>query len=239
MSDRLSRKEIKQGDAFTAGVGTAIEYVESNHRLIAAIFGGALVLGLFVAAVVMWLERRDVKINELLGRAIQVAEAPIDAANPKPDDQAAPSFASVEARRATAKALLTELADYGSDTADLAAIYLAQIALEEGDAARARELWTEFLEEHRGELPAAGVELSLLALDRSEGKGEEVIERLRESIGKPGNQLPDDVLLWELAVTLEQLGRDGEARETYQRLVDENPDSSYVNRARQKLVGQS
>lgn len=237
MSDRLSRKDIKQPDAFTEGVGTAIEYVESNHRLIATIFAGALVLGLFVVGVIMWLDRSERLANEQLAAAIRIADGAIDAISPKPDDPARPSFASEAARRAAAKVAFEKLSGMGGDTAATASLYLAQIAMEEGDGAKARKLWQDYLEDHGNALPAAGVELSLLALDRADGKGEEVATRLRDAVGKVGNRLPDDVLLFQLATTLDALGKAEDARQAYQRLVDEFPQSNFVNQARQALIG--
>jgi tetratricopeptide (TPR) repeat protein len=237
MSDRLSRKDIKQPDAFTEGVGTAIEYVESNHRLIATIFGVALALGLFVVGVITWLERSERKANEQLAAAIRIADAEIDAISPKPDDPARPTFASEAARRAAAKVAFEKLAGMGGDASSTAHLYLAQYAMEDGDAAKARQLWQDYLDDHGDALPAAGVELSLIALDRADGKGEELAARLREAIGKAGNRLPDDVLLFQLATTLDALGKGEEARQAYQRLIDEFPQSNYTNQARQAIIG--
>jgi hypothetical protein len=46
--------------------------------------------------------------------------------------------------------------------------------------------------------------------------------------------LPQDVAVYELAVTLEALGREEEASQQYQRLVDEFAQSPYAMAARQK-----
>jgi hypothetical protein len=48
--------------------------------------------------------------------------------------------------------------------------------------------------------------------------------------------LPQDVILGELAATQAQLGRKQEAIQSYQRIVDEFPQSPYARDARQKIA---
>jgi|CXWL01.1.fsa_nt_gi TolA-binding protein len=234
MTDHLTRKDLKQQDAFTEGVGSAVEYVHGHQRLIAMVFAGALGLGLVVAGALAWMGRQDRQANELLARAIRVFDAPIVATGAKPDDATAPSFKDEAARRAAAKPLFTELAGFGTaDAGEVAPLYLAQIAMQEGDTATARKLWQEFLDSHPGHLAAAGVQLTLLDLDRAEGKSEEVATKLRDMVGKPGKALPDDVILYQLATTLDGLGKKEDARQVWQRILDEFPESTYAGQARQ------
>ena len=49
--------------------------------------------------------------------------------------------------------------------------------------------------------------------------------------------LPLDVTLYELATTLEQMGREEDATIYYQRLVDEFGESPYAQAARSKVGG--
>jgi len=77
--------------------------------------------------------------------------------------------------------------------------------------------------------------VSLLGLDRSAGKGQQVVDKLRADLEKEDKPLPEDVLLFELGTTLEQLGRRDEARTAYQRIADEYPDSPFAAKAQTKL----
>ncbi len=148
------------------------------------------------------------------------------------------SFASEAERRVAARAALEAVREsYGSTASGrLASVYLGQIAADEGDTATARELWTGYLETSGGD-HALGVslQLNLYSLDRAEGRGEEVAAELRGAVATETSNLPKDVLLFELASTLEQLGDEEGARETFRRIVDEYPDSGYAIRARQQL----
>ena len=148
------------------------------------------------------------------------------------------SFASEAERRVAARAALEAVREsYGSTASGrLASVYLGQIAADEGDAATARELWTGYLETNGGDHAlAVSLQLNLYSLDRAEGRGEELAAELRGAVATETSNLPKDVLLFELASTLEQLGDEEGARETFRRILDEYPDSGYAIRARQQL----
>ena len=148
------------------------------------------------------------------------------------------SFASEAERQAEARVALEAVQEsYGSTASGrLASVYLGQIAAAEGDTATARELWTEYLETNGGDHAlAVSLQLNLYSLDRAEGRGEQLAAELRGAVATETSALPKDALLFELAATLEQLGDEEGARETFQRIVDEYPDSGYAIRARQQL----
>jgi len=104
-----------------------------------------------------------------------------------------------------------------------------------GNAARARELW-ETVAGSGDDALRATVELSLISLDRQEGRLEELAQRLESRVEAGGGSLPPDALLFELANTLEALGRDDEAREMLQRLIDDHPGSPYGMKAQRRLL---
>lgn len=148
------------------------------------------------------------------------------------------SFASEAERRSAARMELEAVREsFGSTSSGrLASVYLGQIAAAEGDTAKARELWTHYLEAAgRDHAMAIGVQLNLYSLDRAEGRGEELAATLRGAVATESSPLPKDALLFELAATLAQLGDEEGARETFQRVVNEFPDSGYAIRARQQL----
>jgi predicted Zn-dependent protease len=59
-----------------------------------------------------------------------------------------------------------------------------------------------------------------------------VIKALLEG---PEMDLPQDVLLYQLALTQQELGLEPESRQTLQRLVDEHPQSAYAAEAQSEL----
>ncbi|MGH9361623.1 MAG: tetratricopeptide repeat protein [Thermoanaerobaculia bacterium] len=236
----LTRKEMKKNELATA-VRTTVDYAEHHAR--------GLLLGLVALAaaalvglgVWFWLGQRSEAANEALGEAMELYAAPIDPATPKPNDPEAPSFGTEAARRARAKTAFAEVRDDHpwSDAADVAGLFLADIAAAEGRLDEARRLWEDFLDEHEGHVLAGETRLNLIALDRGQGKGNEVVTELRVLLEDPEPPLPQDVLLYELAVTLEQLGRTQEATQSYQRILDEYPRSPYRQLAQQKVGSQA
>ena len=101
--------------------------------------------------------------------------------------------------------------DYrGSGAAWAAHGHLAELEAVNGRFAEARTLWVALVEGGPGEL-AADAEMNLIYLDREEGRLEELAGRLESLVESGESHLPEDVLLFELAQTLEQLGRHDEA----------------------------
>ncbi|HEX5718503.1 MAG TPA: tetratricopeptide repeat protein [Thermoanaerobaculia bacterium] len=236
MNQRLTRQDMKRNELSTA-LGKGYDYAESHGRTILIAAGSLLALALLAGLFYMYRNSQAEKANTALARAIEIYQAPIDPAAPKPDDPLSPTFADEAARLARSKALFQELYDkYGSTVAgDIASVYLAQIAMAENQPERARELWNDFLDEHGDHLLAGETRVNLIRLDRNQGKGEEVAQTLTAMLDEAEPPLPMDVILNELAATQEQLGKKQEAVQSYQRIVDEFPQSPYAREASQKL----
>ena len=236
MNQRLTRQDMKRNELSTA-LGKGYEYAESHGRTILIAAGAVLALALLAGLFYMYRNSQADKANTALAKAIEIYQAPIDPAAPKPDDPVSPTFADEAARQAKAKVLFQELYDeHGSTVAgDVASVYLAQIAMAENQPERARELWDGFLDEHGDHLLAGQTRLNLLRLDRSQGKGEEVAQTLTAMLDETEPPLPMDVVLSELAATQEQLGKKQEAIQSYQRILDEFPQSPYARDARERI----
>lgn len=235
MSERLSRKEIKQKDQFVSAVEGGLDYGRSHLRTIGIAAAAIVGIAIVIVSVVLWGRHREVQANEALDRAVEAYRAPVSA-----DAAAVPeaardelTFDSEQARRQRAKELFEEVLDDhgGSAQAELATLYLADLAVEEGNLERAEELWREFLDEHDGDLLSVQVRLNLLALRRDSGDQAGVAEELQAMLEDEETPLPEDVILFELAQTLEDLSRDDEALTYYQRIVDEYPSSRYLQQA--------
>lgn len=242
MSDRLTRKEMKRQDTFQVAMGRGLEMVQTYRRQIILL---AVVLVVLVLAVVGWyfyLGSVEDDAQVALAEAMKVQGAAIvEGAEAPPGDQpqqGAPTFPTAEARQARAKELFQKVVDdYGSsEAADVARVYLGEMAANAGDTDKAIELWKGFLDEHPDSVLAAEVRLNLYAVERSAGRGEEVATELQAMLQEEDAPLPQDVAVYELAVTLESLGRDEEAKQQYQRLIDEFSQSPYAQVARQKVA---
>lgn len=237
MSQRLTRKEIKR-DQFRETMAQALDFAGSHVRNIVLIAGGIVVLALVGVGVYMWLESRAAQADEALNGAIRTYQALIDEDDPAPEDPRVPRFASEEARRAAARERFLEVQDRygGTDAGHLASVYLGKIALDEGDPEAAKSHWESFVEEGGDTVLVTEAYLNLIALDRQQGRAEEVAGRLEAMLRSPETKIPTDALLFELASTYEELGREQDALDTYQRLVEEFASSQYSEEARQRLA---
>lgn len=232
MSERLSAKQIKQDireDEVQSFLITAIERFQDNPSLYVGVLVGILALGVGITGAFAFMDSRALAAQNQLSTAMKIFEAPIVEADAKPDDEREPSFASAEARSAKASAALSEV---GGNVADVADLYEARLAINGGDTATARDIWEKFLRNNGDHVLAVSVRLNLLALDRAEGKSEEVAGRLQQELDGTAKTLPEDVLLFELAKTRQALGEDEAAKDLYQRILDDYPTSTYSAEAR-------
>lgn len=238
MSTRLSPKKIKHDireDEFRSFIARAFDYCSENPDVVLKIVGGVLLLVLFITVGFSFMDGRQETANERLNEALEVYQAPILDEGATPDDEDDRSFASEADRNAMAKPMFEAVRDaFGAGTAgDVAALYLAQIDASEGNVDAARKVWERFVADHSDHVLALSVRLNLLRHDRANGQAEAVAETLESELASSSKNLPEDVILFELAETREQLGDKEAALELYQRLIDEHPQSPYVERARQ------
>jgi TolA-binding protein len=240
MSQRLSRKEIKR-DEFMESISGALEWVQDNVRTLVGIGLGLLVALIIVIAYLGFADRRAARADEALAAALRVYQAPIDAVAANPANTSEPTFADASARSLRAKELFAEVvADFGrSDAAQIARVYLGQIAADAGDLESARQQWQEAVSRGGEHALAVEVQVNLMALDRAQGRGDELVTRLRAMLSGTNATLPPDLLWYQLGVTLEELDRQGEANEAFQRLLDEYPQSAYAPAARERTGGTS
>lgn len=119
--------------------------------------------------------------------------------------------------------------DYrGSSAAWTAHGHLAALGVADGELDEARSLWQALAEDGPREL-AAKAEMNLIHLDREQGRFDELADRLEGLVESGESHLPEAVLLFELAETLERLGRREEARRI-KRFEEAVPDKPRVQR---------
>lgn len=248
MSDRLTRKEIKRDireDEIALFIHRVFEWVGDNARKL--VFGGiAIVVAAIVAVIASaLLSNQREAAADALAEALDTFRAPIEGEPPPPDDTVAvpdvEPYASEEERRAKAleqfEAVHGKLG--GGASRDVAGLFLADIAAESGEIDRAKALWETFANDHRGHMLGIAARLNLISLARQEGEGEALAAELRDELERGNPSLPEDILLFELARTLENLGRNEEARTYYQKIVDEHASSPYAADARTRAASQS
>lgn len=234
MSDKPGQPEQNE-DPFVAFMEKAMGWVRDNSSSLVMGAVGLAVLALVAVAANVYMSHRQGKAVEDLGYAFRVEGGVVDGEGSP--SILNPAFADQTTKDAEAlKSFETVQDKYSGTLSDVASLHVAEAAAKSGDFAKARSLWEAFLKEHPDHSFGAGVKLSLLRLDAQEGNHEAEITELRRILDEADPILPRDAVLYELASTLEGMDRKDEAVEEYQRLVDENPDSTYTYRAQQRLA---
>jgi tetratricopeptide (TPR) repeat protein len=232
----LTRQEMKR-DEVREWMVVAIDWVADHVKVLFAVVGALIGLGVLLALVFQFLSNRAARAQEELAEGIRIYSAPVDPVAPAPDDPRNPVFSSEEERAAKAAEIFERVhQSYGSTAAGrIAGAYLGDIAAHRGDLDDARERWLRFLNKDSDSALAAVVRLDLISLDRQAGRSEQLVTDMRAAIESGSWGVPADVLLWELGVTLDQLGRSEEASDAFQRLLDEHPTSAFASRARERV----
>lgn len=234
MSDRLKRKDIKH-DKFIEDVGLAYGFAGRHRKALTAAVIGIVVVVAGIWGFFIWQNAREDRAQARLAEAIAIFQAPVGDAAQLQTTQ--PVYASEEEKIAKATPILQEIVDdYGmTDAADVAKLYLARIAVSRGDIASARPALEELAREKSSPVISAGARIALLQLEMEESP-QEAIARLEKEVADQTSVVPKDAALSLLAQAYERVNDPAKARATYQRLVNEYPDSPYAIDAQNKLM---
>ena len=233
--DRATRHQIKH-DRFVDDVGSAYSYVQTHRRTaLWATVAGIALIALIVGFVVVQ-RGEESRAQQRLAEAISILDGPLE--SQAAPETPGPKYKSEEEKLNKARPIFEEVVAKHSrtDAADIASLYLARLAAEKGDVATARPKLEEFVREHPDHLLAAAAQRSIFEIRLSGGEGPQVIADLEKELAAEEKSLmPDDVILAMLADAYEQTGNPAKAREAYQRIVNEFPDSPYTIDAQRKL----
>lgn len=231
---RLSRQEMKR-DEVREFLSSTLLYLSENLKLVGIAVGGVVALFLVGLLIAGYLSARQEQASDLLAEALARREAPLASELPEGavgDDVYANETAR---RRAAREGLAAVLERYPrSDAARVARATLAKIAFQAGDLDEARQGWSSLVEDGSRDALRAEAELALVHLDRAAGEAARAEERLDAMLDSGTAALPKDVLLRELALIQQELGKTEESLATYRRLLAEHPDSPYANEARRR-----
>lgn len=226
---RITRRQLKRNE-LAETFGRTVDYV-SHHRRGAteAIAAGVAVL-LLAAGFLLFRGWRERSAGRELSEAIAILEAPL--ASDPAAATAARTFPTAAEREREASRYLDSAAKKGGTKAGRAArVILAARSEKPADAVN---VLTRVARDAELEV-AAAAEIDAARILAATGKATEAIDRLKRAIESPQSAAPRDVLLFVLAETYEKSGSAADARSTYQRIVNDYPNSPYRTAAREKL----
>ncbi len=239
MSDRLNRQQMKH-DRFVDEVGTAYVYANSHRRPLFLAIGALVLLGVLAYAFTAWRSGEEAKAQAKLAEAIAVMDSPVTegAESATPPQPNVVQYKSEDEKLGKAEPMFKQVvSEYsGSDAADVANLYLARIDGWRGKPVEARKKLESFIKDHPDHLLGASARLSLLEIRITAGEHAEVARELQGQLDKEDSYLPQDSILALLARSYEAAGDEAKARDTYQRIVNEFPDSPYMLDAQRKTL---
>ncbi|HEX6177649.1 MAG TPA: tetratricopeptide repeat protein [Thermoanaerobaculia bacterium] len=235
--DRQHRRELKH-DKFVDEVGVLTAKARANQRVLLAIGASAVALALIAYGIYFYRANRESQASALLATAIETFESPLVTEG---QNNPAAKFKTEAERTAAAETQFKEVqAKFGgTDSSDVAGLYIARISASRGDVATARTMLQQFVDDHPNHFLVGGARYSLYQMRIDNGEAAPVINDLNAEIAKADRGetpvLPVDSLLVLLANAYEVQGDETKSVATYRRLVTEFPESPFALEAQRRV----
>jgi TolA-binding protein len=233
---RLKENEVAQT------VARVKETFEIYQKPILAGVIGLLAIVIVAVGLTAWRSQTDTTSRALLAEASATEGAqiipPVPAEPGKPaPKQLAGSFPSEKARSEAALAKFMAIADaYPSAETGMAARYHAAALLTAlGRSGEAAQRYQEVIDRAGSSIYGQMARLGLADAQVTSGKFDAAIATFREMSAKTDSPLPVDGILMQLGRAYSAAGKQTDARHTYQRIVDEFPQSPYASEAKKAM----
>jgi len=221
MGRRITRKQLKKNDEFVSTMDKLIRKFGEYWKQAAIGFGALMLVTLLWWVFGQWSASRQEKAAVKLNAAIESFQEERD------------QQASQEKIREGFEEII---ASWGRTAqADVARLYLARMDLDAGKIDDARALLVRIKERHKGDAIGRLAALDLIHLQIASGQGSEVAKELEKMVVGRDKTLPRDTALYVLGTVYVEEQKPEQAREYFQKIVDDFSDSPYASKARQKL----
>ena len=236
--DRQHRRELKH-DKFVDEIGTLSQRARENQRLLLMLTLGILAVALVGFGIFFYRSNREQKAQAALGAAIDIIDSPlIQPGQPQQDPRAKYRTEAERNTAAEAQFRAVQKNFSGTDAADVANLYLARMAGSRGEAATAKKLLQEFINQHPKLVLVAAARYSLYQMRIDNGEAPQVATELNQELAKTDNQiLPGDSMLALLAHAYDVQGSTDKSKDAYRRIIQQFPDSPYALEAQRRVGG--
>lgn len=239
---RAERHHLKENKLATT-VGSARELLSRYGRAIVIGVVSIAVVLVAIAGYAFWRERGNQQAAAVMAEAMTIMQARVVATTAPVEGVPAPpapepgTYPTEKAKREAALPKFMAAADAHPETSmGIAARYHAAAVLASlGRHADAEQRYREVIDRAGDSIFGEMARMGQAEVQTLEGKYKEAIATWEDLSKKSASAVPLDAVLLHLARTYKMAGRTDEAVKTYQRLVDEFPQSSYGADARQEL----
>jgi predicted negative regulator of RcsB-dependent stress response len=228
---RTERHHLKENEVAEWVLALRSQY-EANTKAI--LYGGLAILVLVAAVVgtMAWRAMSGGRAGTMLAEAMTVAEAPVTA----PTAGEPGTYPSERVKLEAALPKFMAVADaYPTSNAGLIARYRAAAALVAlGRAEEGIRRYRDVADKATGVVQAMA-RLGVADAQLSAGKYDEAVTGLKAMMDQKAADVPADGVLMQLGRAYRLAGKKGDAKVSFQRLVDEFPESVYAAQAKREL----
>jgi TolA-binding protein len=217
----------------------ARDLIEARKRESAVAIVAVIAIGVLAVGYYAWREHVEARAHEMLAQAIVVQDARVvpPAAPGGTAVVPAGSYPSEQARAEAALVKLKAAADaYPNSDAGIFARYQeATTLMSLGRANEAASRYQEVIKRAGDGIYGQTARLGLAQAQARSGQYEQAINAFKELAQRKDGPLPIDGILMQLGRTYLDAGKRADAQQTFNRLVEEFPNSPYTAEARQQL----
>jgi TolA-binding protein len=233
---RTERRHLKENE-LQALARQARETFEERRRETTAILTVLVIAGIVGLGYYAWHERRQAKAHALLAQALAVRDARIGPPPAAGTPSSGLSFATERERAQAALAKFKAAADaYPSTDAGIYARYqeaASQMTL--GSPTQAVAIYQQVIDRAGNGIYGQMARLGLAEAQARAGQYDQAINTFKELSQRKDGPLPVDGILMQLGRTYLEAGKRSDAQQTFNRLVEEFPESPYTSDARREL----
>ena len=233
---RTERRHLKENELDRLA-RQARETVGMRKRELTVAIAAVVIIGAAVLGYVAWRDRNNSRAEAMLAEALAVADVRVGAPVAPGTPGAGPSFPTARARFEAALTKLKAAADaYPETNAGIFARYrqaATEMAL--GNAAQAATTYQEVINRAGDRIYGQMARLGLAEAQARSGKYDDAINVFKELAQRKDGPLPVDGILMQLGLAYRDSGKKADAQQTFNRIVEEYPDSAFNAEAKKQL----
>ena len=233
---RTERQHLKENELQTFA-RQAREQLEARRRETTAIIAIAVAVGAAALGFFAWREHVQSKATRLLAEAMAVQDARVGPP-PAPGSPSGGLYFPTERERAQAALTKFKIAAdaYPSTEAGTFARYQqGALSMSLGTAPGAIEAYQQVIAKNGDGFYGQMARLGLAEAQARSGQYDQAINAFKELAQRKDGPLPVDGILMQLGLTYRDAGKSADAQQTFNRIVEEYPDSVFSTDAKKEL----
>ena len=233
---RTERRHLKDNELAGLAASAQQRFEERRSQVLTTV-AAIVVIGGAAIGWFAWRGHVDSRAHALLAEAVAVDETPVGIASNPANPTTGPRFASMKEKREASLAKYKAVADRypGTDAGLFALCREASTYLAMGKTAEAIAAYQQAATRDPNGFYGRMARLGLAEAHANAHQYDQAITAYKDLSQRKDDGLPIDGILMELGRTYLDAGKPAEAQQTFDRLVQEYPDSPYNADARREL----